>query len=66
MDNKASLRQKLLAMKMQRTSRNTIIKKKDKQKEKQEKQGKQGKANATVDNEKEVLIDSDLPPLEDY
>ena len=60
MDNKEALRQKLLAMKMQRTPRNTIIKKMDKQKDKQE------KANATVDNEKEVLIDSDLPPLEDY
>ena len=60
MDNKEALRQKLLAMKMQRTPRNTIIKKMDKQKDKQD------KATATADNEKEVLIDSDLPPLEDY
>ena len=57
MDNKAALRQKLNAMKMKRTPRNTIIKKQEKQQEKQDKD---------ADKEKEVLIDSELPPLEDY
>jgi len=59
MDNKAALRQKLHAMKMKRTPRNTIIKKMDKQKEKQE---------DIIDTSKEegVSIDSELPPLEDY
>jgi len=59
MDNKAALRQKLHAMKMHRTKRNTIIKK-------QEKQGKQEKISSKEEEEKEELIDSELPPLEDY
>ena len=58
-NKKAALRQKLHAMKMKRTSRNTIIKKMDKQKEKQD------KVNDTS-KEEEESIDSDLPPLEDY
>ena len=62
MDNKAALRQKLHAMKMHRTKRNTIIKKQ----EKQEKQGKQEKISSKEEEEKEELIDSELPPLEDY
>ena len=61
MDNKEALRQKLLAMKMQRTPRNTIIKKMDKQKEKQDKD-----TSKDTSKEKEILIDSELPPLEDY
>jgi hypothetical protein len=59
MDNKAALRQKLHAMKMHRTKRNTIIKK-------QEKQEKQEKISSKEEEEKEGLIDSELPPLEDY
>jgi len=60
MDNKAVLRQKLQAMKMKRTPRNTIIKKMDKQQE------KQGKISSKEEEENEGLIDSELPPLEDY
>jgi len=60
-NKKASLRQKLHAMKMQRTSRNTIIKKMDKQKEKQDKD-----TSKDTSKENEGLIDSELPPLEDY
>ena len=60
-NKKTALRQKLHAMKMKRTSRNTIIKKMDKQKEKQE-----NIIATDTGNEQEEYIDSELPPLEDY
>ena len=60
-NKKTALRQKLHAMKMKRTSRNTIIKKMDKQKEKQDKV-----IAAEAGKGEEESIDSELPPLEDY
>ena len=61
MDNKAVLRQKLQAMKMKRAPRNTIIKKQEKQQEKQDKD-----TSKDASKEKNISIDSELPPLEDY
>jgi len=58
MDNREALRRKIKDKQMQRTSRNTLIQKKDKA---EKKEGKK-----IVKEEKNITIQDDMPPLEEF
>ena len=58
MDKREALRRKIKDKQMQRTSRNTLIKKMDKAEKKQ--------SEKIVKEEKNLTIEDDMPPLEEF
>jgi len=58
MDKREALRRKIKDKQMQRTSRNTLIKKMDKAEKKQ--------SEKIVKDEKNLTIEDDMPPLEEF
>jgi hypothetical protein len=58
MDKREALRRKIKEKQMQRTSRNTIIQKMDKAEKKQ--------SEKIVKEEKNLTIEDDMPPLEEF
>jgi hypothetical protein len=58
MDKREALRRKIKEKQIQRTSRNTIIQKMDKAEKKQ--------SEKIVKEEKNLTIEDDMPPLEEF
>jgi hypothetical protein len=58
MDNREALRRKIKDKQMQRTSRNTIIQKMDKAEKKE--------TEKSIKEEKNLTIEKDMPPLEEF
>ena len=58
MDKREALRRKIKDKQMQRTSRNTLIKKMDKAEKKQTEQD--------IKEDKNLTIEDDMPPLEEF
>jgi len=58
MDKREALRRKIKEKQMQRTSRNTIIQKMDKAEKKQ--------SEKIIKEEKNLTIEDDMPPLEEF
>ena len=58
MDKREALRRKIKEKEMQRTSRKTIIQKKDKAEKKQTEQD--------IKEDKNLTIEDDMPPLEEF
>jgi hypothetical protein len=58
MNKREALRRKIKDKQMQRTSRNTLIQKKDKAEKKQ--------TEKNIKEEKNLTIEEDMPPLEEF